>query len=69
MELPASVRIGVCRGKFTALETRTGGKRLLSTIVDREKAKVAPQVPYSVQVRSVSTRKEGLERADKAPGM
>lgn len=59
MELPASVRIGVFRGKFTVLETRTGGKRLLSSIVDREKAKAAPQVPYSVQVRSASTGKEG----------
>ena len=45
VELPALVRIGVFRGKFTALETRTGGRRLLSTIVDREKAKVASQVP------------------------
>lgn len=59
MELPASVRIGVFRGKFTALETRTRGRRLPSTIVDREKAKAAPQVPYSVQVRSASTGKEG----------
>lgn len=59
MELPASVRIGNFRGRFTVLETRTGDRRLLSSVVDREKAWETSQVPCSVQVRSTSARKEG----------